>query len=417
MPSTSTSVPFSAKNLRLASARRRVRAFIDQIIELESADFAHLDGEDALKLIKAEFLPLREYLERLPPTADDASVNGACAQTSLMVARYTDILGFILRSTNVRNAFEVHFPLKRLVEAAVSPDARLIMSSEWKFVPFTYPMTLDFLPGFALVGGPASESGNMLIVPLAGHEIGHSAWRSHEVQDKVMDDLVAAVANALETMPGERDVVLKELEVGGSALARLQNAVLRSASKQLEEIFCDLFALYVFGHAYLYAYEYFLAPGGETRAAYYPSSEDRVRYLLDAATALELDVEADLFDPWLEAKAPAAIADRAVLALADAAIAIVYPRLKELTFELLKGATISPPSESVIARVSDSLRRRVPDGDGGTLAEIVTAGWRNLRERGGLALDDEAAEYQMLNELMLKSVEVSEFRLRVGDYA
>src|SRR3546814_13427221 len=68
------------------------------------------------------------------------------------------------------NAFEMHFPLKRLVETAVSPDARLIMSSEWKFAPFTYPMTLDWLPGFALVGGPAPESDNVLIVPLARSE-------------------------------------------------------------------------------------------------------------------------------------------------------------------------------------------------------------------------------------------------------
>src|SRR3546814_4384036 len=68
------------------------------------------------------------------------------------------------------NAFEMHFPLKRLVETAVSPDARLIMSSEWKFVPFTYPMTLDWLPGFALVGGPAPESDNVLIVPLRSEE-------------------------------------------------------------------------------------------------------------------------------------------------------------------------------------------------------------------------------------------------------
>src|SRR3546814_8743121 len=80
------------------------------------------------------------------------------------------------------------FPIKRLVETAVSPDARLIMSSEWKFVPFTYPMTLDWLPGFALVGGPAPESDNVLIVPLAGHEIGHSAWRSKQLKDQLMAD-------------------------------------------------------------------------------------------------------------------------------------------------------------------------------------------------------------------------------------
>src|SRR3546814_10308475 len=93
------------------------------------------------------------------------------------------------------------FPIKRLVETAVSPDARLIMSSEWKFVPFTFPMTLDWLPGFALVGGPAPESDNVLIVPLAGHEIGHSAWRSKQLKDQLMADLVAAIAQTLDDMP------------------------------------------------------------------------------------------------------------------------------------------------------------------------------------------------------------------------
>jgi hypothetical protein len=406
----------SAKTLRLASARRRVRAFLDQIVELEAADFAHLDGEEALTLIKADSTALRELLERMPATADDASVNTMCAKTNLMVSRYTDILGFILRSTNVRNAFEVHFPLKRLIEKAVDPAARLIMSSEWKFVPFTYPMTLDFLPGFALVGGPAPESGNLLIVPLAGHEIGHSAWRSHGIQNQIRDDLIAAVATSLDAMPAERDLVLKELEAMGSALSRLQNAVLRSAIKQLEEVFCDLFGLYVFGHSFIYAYEYFLAPGGEPRGAFYPSSRDRVRYLLDGATTLGMTVAPKLFDTWVDST-PLAAADHAVLAIADAAVASVYPALRDLTFALLEGVGVPKPETASVDRVLCALRQHVPEGEGASLPEIVTAGWLHLRERGGLSLDDESSEYQMLNELMLKSVEVSEFKLRVDEHA
>lgn len=414
MPSTSD-LP-SAKSLRLASARRRVRAFIDQIVQLESSDFAHLDGKDALALIKGDTVALRTYLDRLPSSADDDSVNQACSQTRLTISFYTDILGFILRSTNVRNAFEVHFPLKRLIERAVSADARLIMSSEWKFVPFTYPMTLDVLPGFALVGGPAPESGNVLIVPLAGHEIGHSAWRSHLVRSRVVDQVVAAIAAAIEAMPVETELVLKVLYARGSALPRMQDALLSYAIKQLEEIFCDLFGLYVFGNSYLYAYEYFLAPGGEGRGPYYPSSGDRVRYLLDAAAALGLDVEDGLFGSWTEASALSG-SDGAILAIADAAVAQIYPGLRDLTFELLKGLEIEPPAAGAVARVLDALRQHVPDGEGATLPEIVTAGWRHLRERGGLSLDDDAPEYQMLNELMLKSVEVSEFLLRVAEDA
>ena len=413
---TSTSGLPSAKTLRLASARRRLRAFIDQIAELGTSDFAHLDGKDALTFIKGYSLELREVLERLTPEASEASVNEACAQTSLMVSRYTDILGFILRSTNVRNAFEMHFPLKRLVETAVSPDARLIMSSEWKFVPFTYPMTLDWLPGFALVGGPAPESDNVLIVPLAGHEIGHSAWRSKQLKDQLMADLVAAIAQTLDDMPAETSLVSNELGVDGVALAKLRDAVLRSAIKQLEEIFCDLFGLFIFGRSFLYAYEYFLAPGWGMRSAYYPSSLDRVRYLIEAAEKLGIAPEADLFEAWGDS-IPLKFADGAVIRLADAAVAKIYPALRAITFNILADHGITPPTADATDRVLASLRQHVPDGEGATLPEIVTAGWLLLRERGGLSLEQDIAEYKILNELMLKSVEVSEFKLRVEAHA
>src|SRR3546814_10941151 len=85
MALTSTSGLPSAKTLRLASARRRLRAFIDQIAELGTSDFAHLDGKDALTFIKGYSLELREVLERLTPEASEASVNEACAQTRLLV--------------------------------------------------------------------------------------------------------------------------------------------------------------------------------------------------------------------------------------------------------------------------------------------------------------------------------------------
>jgi hypothetical protein len=411
-----TNVLPSAKNLRLASARRRVRAFIDQIAELEASDFAHRDGEEALRLIKIDSIALRTFLERIPPQANDATIDQACMQTSLMVSRYTDILGFILRSTNVRNAFEVHFPLKRLIEKAVNPDARLIMSSEWKFVPFTYPMTLDLLPGFALVGGPAPESGNMLIVPLAGHEIGHSAWRSKGMYGFVIDALTKAIAQAIEDLPVERDLVLQQLAAGGSPMPRLQDAVLRSSLKQLEEIYCDLFGLFVFGPSFLFAYEYFLAPGGEVRSAFYPASGDRVRYLLDAAAVLHIVPEANLFGSWAEA-APLPAVDGAVLAIADRAVAVIYPTLRDRAFELLATDGVTTPDPEAVERVLNALRQHVPDGDGATLPEIVTAGWLHLRERGGMSLDEDTAEYQILNELMLKSVEVSEFKLRVESHA
>jgi len=409
---SSTKVEHSATELRLASARRRVRAFIDQITELEASDFPHRDGKDALAVIRGELEYLSEDVLGDVPLTLDAIVDRICAEAMFLVGRYTEILGFILRSTNVRNAFEVQFPLKRLVEQVISPEARLIMSSEWNFVPFTYPMTLDFLPDFVLVGAPAPESGNVLLFPLAGHEIGHSAWRKHDIKSQIQPAVTRAIAQAIDADPDAKKRVLANMARFGDGLQALQNTALLMALKQVEEVFCDLFGLYVFGQSYVYAYEYFLAPGGGTRSPFYPSSVDRVGYLLRGAKRLDLDLEADLFTRWGQSQ-PRAGVDIDALAFSDAAVATVFPDLMKLTFALLMDKAVPVNREAVLVRVMDAFERHVPDDSGASFPEIVTAGWRYLRAKGGLSLASDRPEYEMLGELMLKSIEVGEYRIRL----
>lgn len=410
---TSTTGLPSTKILRLASARRRVRAFLDQIADLERADFPHADGREALQLLKREFSTRQRSLDRIPDSVADAVVDEVCAETSVFLARYTDILGFILRSTNVRNAFEVHFPLKRLVQKVISTDAKLVMSSEWNFVPFTWPMNLDVLSDFVLVGGPAPESGNVLIIPLAGHEIGHSAWRHAGVATKIGARLFAAVETAIDGLPEDRDRIVADLGRADRDISWLQHASFESARKQLEEIFCDMFALYVFGPSFAFAYEYFLAPGKSFRSVTYPSSHNRVNYLLDGAKTLGLEIKGEeLFLNWQDSGTPAGIHGD-ILLFADLAVDTLFATVRDLAFEILKQSGVPMCDDAVIQRVETALADGAPDGGGATLAEIVTAGWKLLRAKGGLAGDGGQKELIMLNELMLKSVEVSEFKLRV----
>jgi hypothetical protein len=399
------------KALRLASARRKLRAFVEQIEIVEASDFPHHDGQAALALVKKKAVDLKRQLDRLPDNAQGA--NSACDSVRLTVRLYTEVLGFILRSTNVRNAFEVHFPLKRLIETAIGKRARLIMSSEWKFVPFTYPMTLDILPDYVLVGGPASEADNALIVPLAGHEIGHSAWRHHNIRGEILVETVSAVSSAIAGSPLQRDHLLRLGWGPGGDLSVIQQMALKFALKQLEELFCDIFGLYVFGPSYLYAYEYFLAPGGGPRSHTYPSSLARVQYNLRAAQELGVAFEADLFEEWEDSLSTVG-ADTSILVIADKAVELVFPSLLAKTKSLLKRRRIRQPREAQIEAVGAALSRQVPYGEGAYLSEIVTAGWRRLRAKGGFGLNDEAPEFKALNELMLKSVEVSEFLLRAA---
>lgn len=411
---TSTTGHPSPKALRLASARRRVRAFLDQIAELKNADFPHADGREALSLLKKEFETRQRSLDRIPDAVSEDTVDEMCAETSIFLSRYTAILGFILRSTNVRNAFEVHFPLKRLIQRVIGPNAKLVMSSEWNFVPFTWPMNLDVLSDFVLVGGPAPESGNILIIPLAGHEIGHSAWRRAAIAPKIGARLLAAIDDAIAKRPDDRDRILEDLYRAGHDLSWLRHACFESASKQLEEVFCDMFALFVFGRSFAFAFEYFLAPGKGFRSLTYPSSHKRVEYLLDGAKTLGLDVDGALFSNWQDSGARTGIHGD-ILLFGDDAVETVFPMVRDLAFEILRKSGVPMCDDDVVGRVSEALRIGVPDGNGATLAEIVTAGWLHLRGKGGLSRDEDQQELTMLNELMLKSVEVSEFRLRVAN--
>jgi hypothetical protein len=54
----------------------------------------------------------------------------------------------------------------------------------------------------------------------------------------------------------------------------------------------------------------------------------------------------------------------------------------------------------------------VPDGAGASLPEVIAAGWRFVRAKREL-LDTDDPNFDGLNELMLKTIEVSEYLLKV----
>ena len=120
-------------------------------------------------------------LRRMRPAAPVNLVNNVCSISLKKLQTYLPLLGFILRSTNVRNAFEAYPPLLRLARRLLGADTQLILSSEWDFIPVIYH-SIRALPKYVLIGFPAPESSNPLLIPLAGHELGHSVWKSPENQ-------------------------------------------------------------------------------------------------------------------------------------------------------------------------------------------------------------------------------------------
>lgn len=396
--------------LRKASASHRLHAFLEQIAGLETSNFPHPDGLAALRQLRKE---TERQLRRLSvcPTDNEALIDRLYAQARITVGRYTPILGFILRSTNVRNAFEVHFPLKRLARTLIGPQAKLIISSEWGFVPFTYPMTLDQLPQFALVGGPASESGNVLAIPVAGHEIGHSVWRAHSAGFRLDPKLLAAIDGAIAGYPAETGRLVAQLGSGSRALDQIRRLAFLNGSKQLEEVFCDGVGLYFFGPSFLYAMEYFLAPGGGARSLTYPSDLERLKILTDSSASWGISPTLPLFERWSDSVLQAS-QSRDFVVILDKAVSVLVPDIISAVHDMMKTRGVGVPDNRRIQAAMEAFDRGEPHNGEATLPEIVTAGWEIVRREGGLADKRHRKRYRLLGDLMLKSIEVAEFKLR-----
>lgn len=140
--------------LSLDFARSLLLAFLDEAERLIEAEFPYSYSEEALNRIRRLFERKLKLLEQLDEQSDPGTVQQECALALRDLFNYVPLVGFILRSTNVRNAFEVFGPLLRLarnvLESQVARDqrkTRLVLSSEWDYSPFIYPI-IPALPGF-----------------------------------------------------------------------------------------------------------------------------------------------------------------------------------------------------------------------------------------------------------------------------
>lgn len=413
----------AASKLRLSSAKRRIDAFIEQIDILAASSFPHDDGKKALAAIRTYCRELQDDLE-LPAGVRSDVIDQLCVTLLDKVTNFTGIIGFILRSTNVRNPFELHYIVKKLVIQALSEPVNLLISSEWDYVPFTYPMNVDQLPDSILIGTPAPESSNPLLISLAGHEVGHSAWRVYACTPKYSDVAIAEVRREIERNTKARKELLKAAPLGALDYERVVNQCAGNVMQQLEEVFCDLFGLFLFGHAFVAAFDYLLGPGGYDRVLNYPSDQQRMAILAESAVELDLKLDPAMVEHWT-ATVPRRT-DRAEAEIVDAVTASMIPDLRSDLFAKLRSLGMNPPNEDVIENVLAAFARGEPYPERVELGEIISAGWRRLRELDvnespGADKEEQhvnrVKHYRVLADLVLKTVEVAEYHDRIAGHA
>jgi hypothetical protein len=413
--------------LLLEHARERIQAVLSEIRKLQAAEFAYDHPRLALDQLRRHFEDNLKRLRRLDVRSDPEVVKNVCAVALDEVFRFLPLLGFLLRSTNVRNAFEVLGPLSRLAETVLPPvpggndPIRLVVSSEWEYSPLTYS-DIPSLPGFLLIGFPAAESANPHLIPLAGHEIGHplaaSLGLDREFKPRITKAVLAQIRADPETFKSVYRVGSVDDIENSLFLRELWRPAVAWAAKQTEETFCDYVGVRLFGGAYLFAFAYLLSPGPTIeRSPRYPSLPARIANLVKAMKALgyaEVPGFEDAFSGQ-DGRREMTRAEGYCLGLADAALATVEGEVLQYVMDALKQA--AGPSPPEIDRVLGRYRFMVPAENCRTLADILNAGWR-AHEDEGLWSDTGfyAKRQEILRELVLKNIEVYEIEQTLAEH-
>lgn len=451
---------------RLVEAKVRLRAVLAEVRRVGESDFPYAAGRDALECIEKVFLGdaknLEELIEGVSPTD---TIQLACETAIHNIEVCLPLLGFVLRSTNVRNAFELHGPLTRLARCVLDPKIRLVLSSEWNYSPSIYiePPSLD---GFCMIGFPAHESGNPLIAPLAGHELGHAVW-NHEkeelwrfgfglqVEQRVLTELwsmraqLRALDAAVPDSPTAKDFA------GDLIACEKAIPAVNAAQRQAEEYFCDFVGLRLFGAAFLDAFSLLLAPRHSGyRIPEYPDLVKRAEAQVAAAHRFGIVTPKDYAERFQPIEQPAAPGswDYLLLQAADKAASAVFQELTnhvDAIFAIERGssAPVTKPGlpsqpelwtpiwgsvdatgnviknaelDSRIQEIAESFAELTPPRKGGSLALLLNGAWRRIDVAQQRAAEkneslDIPAVLDSLREVVLKSVEVLEFEERLRD--
>lgn len=400
----------------------RIKAFLNEIDQLKQSEFPYPHPRDALDLLEERFKHHIDLLQRTPSTAPASVINNQCSVSLYDLHIFTPILGFILRSTNVRNAFEVYDPLLRLAQTILVADTRLILSSEWEYSPYVY-RSMTLLRGFVLIGLPAPESSNPLLVPLAGHELGHSAWETLRLSSGFELVVVKAVLKEITTKRWEDYHALypqyekADLERDDLFIQLTWMPAYTWVLLQIEEMFCDFFGLRLFSESYLHAFEYLISPGTSgQRSVQYPNITSRVSHLTKAAQEMKVVISPQFESSFMPETEPQEPSTKLLVSIADTVSTFLVPDLIALAKKLATDRSVPERNEEKVLEISNEIRHKVaPTSSYQSLTDISNAGWecfldkelwKNVEQIG------HEDRHRVLQDIILKNMEVSEVKER-----
>ncbi|WP_430439303.1 hypothetical protein [Shinella sp.] len=395
---------------------------LEQLNALLMDDFPIGDTHKAIGVLVSKAQKIKSNIDQYENFT--AAIRTALARQVKYILEYSShILGILARSATTRNAFELYEPFKKSSEKFFDDEVYIIMSSEWGYVPFTYPMNIQELPDFIIIGLPATESSNVLIFPAAAHELGHSIWLKRNLTEKYSGQIESAITEYINS----NQRLLSPLQVGGdedessnlfSHQLRQQFVIdaTESCIRQLEELFCDFTALCLYGKSYLYAFAYLVAPsdGGE-RSLNYPDTRARAEIMEKYARSIGISVEgyANEFNP--DSQKIRLSYEGIILRVADNMRATYTEQIFKDAKNFIMNSGHNLPDDKNISKITKFFKSGVPTDQDFSLGEIMTAAWSIFVDWENYNGGSTQPTLSYISDLVLKSVESREFRIRMSN--
>ena len=381
---------------------------IEEIKFLKRKRFSSESAKNALRIIEAYFKKQKQILE---VSSEGNALREFCAQIQDDIEAYMAIIGVIANSSSVRNIFEMYEPLWLAASSILEPQKKptqaeinLIIATEWHLSPFVFSGLPSILKDFILIGLPASEASNPLIVPLAGHELGHIVWRKY--------DLLSHFGILI------KKIVSEAIHPSGGQLSLLESAhypeTYEFALRQAEEMFCDIFGMRIFKKAYVYAFFYLLFPWRNiyNKVYYkYPPTGERFEMFKAVAKQLGFDFPSEVSYSY----EPHQCTDDQCKCLCRVRREIL-PKLIEKANEIVdrKRSQDLAGSPEEVQRIAGKLRKIVPAANIKTLSDVVNAGWVVYFESKNGKIGDSRFTNKALMDLIAKNFEILAIEYRLG---
>ena len=419
-------------------AQRRLLNLLRILEEMRESDFPYQDVQDAvdhlhglvdnvLKQIQDDALIEAPQEAGAPDSAElRLSVRHRRENRSIVaVWNYLPIAGLIQRATHTRNAFELWGPLRRLARQLLQkPEMKFVLSSGWDYIPYA----LISLKSFVIISLAAPEASNPLLVPVAAHEIGHHVFREEKVQTKFREQIEGQIAGKVSEAIKQHINAGEHLTVEA---ARLEKQVRAVIDRQLEEYFCDLVGLAIFGESYWHAFAYLLAPDSppiqNPSMPNYPDVASRSANLikaLDVFTSKFTDHEYTLPAGHTEAfgyLSATPTAKASPVKLGAQVAEELLPLLRDFVADvavLLEWQSCMPTRSGRESIETEFFRFAVPAEKPARLSDILNAAWRlQLSEDlsrfiGSKMQKDPVANnrWNFVGEITLKTIEMLEYQ-------